>query len=123
MTWRREKGTSGRCTVGSRLSVKKVHDWCTKIFTSDAWETNIEVRVLKIDMAWNVQKIRPGTPQAWEGENMEKHETTLGDVIEAFYSELVEEYGDEDLAEVVAATLVNEMILSGLQVDQEIAAA
>ena len=54
---------------------------------------------------------------------MQKYGTTLGDVIEAFYSELVNEYGDEDLAEVVAATLINEMILSGLQVDQEIAAA
>lgn len=104
-------------------SVKKVDAMWIDFFTCDAWETNIEVRVLKIDMARNVQKIRPGTPQAWEGENMEKHETTLGDVIDAFYSELVEEYGDQDLAEVVAATLVNEMILSGLQVDQEIAAA
>ena len=54
---------------------------------------------------------------------MQKYNTTLGDVIEAFYSELVQEYGDEDLAEVVAATLINEMILAGLQVDQEIAAA
>jgi hypothetical protein len=54
---------------------------------------------------------------------MRHHTTTLGDLIEAFYSELVKEYGDEDLAEVIAATLVNEMILSGLQVDEEIAAA
>ena len=54
---------------------------------------------------------------------MERNEITLGDVIEAFYSELVQEYGDEDLAEVVAATLINEMILSGLRVDKEIAAA
>ena len=56
-------------------------------------------------------------------DTMRHHGTTLGDLIEAFYSELVKEYGDEDLAEVIAATLINEMILSGLQVDQEIAAA
>ena len=54
---------------------------------------------------------------------MQHNGITLGDVIEAFYSELVKEYGDEDLAEVVAATLINEMILSGLHVDKEIAAA
>ncbi len=54
---------------------------------------------------------------------MRQHGTTLGDLIEAFYAELVKEYGDEALAEVIAATLINEMILSGLQVDQEIAAA
>jgi hypothetical protein len=54
---------------------------------------------------------------------MEIHHTTLGDLIEAFYSELVAEYGDEDLAEVIASTLINEMILAGLHVDQEIAAA
>ncbi|MEC8192945.1 MAG: hypothetical protein VX944_07080 [Myxococcota bacterium] len=51
------------------------------------------------------------------------HNTTLGDLIEAFYAELVSEYGDENLAEVVAATLVNEMILAGHHVDQDIAAA
>jgi len=56
-------------------------------------------------------------------DDMEQNEITLGDVIEAFYSELVQEYGDEDLAEVVAATLINEMILSGLRVDKDIAAA
>ena len=94
-----------------------------KIFTCDACETNNAAGVLKIDMARIVQKMRLGTYPAWEGEIMEKYETTLGDVIEAFYSELAEEYGDKDLAEVVAATLINEMILSGLQVDQEIAAA
>ena len=54
---------------------------------------------------------------------MNIHHTTLGDLIEAFFSELVEEYGDEDLAEVVASTLINEMILAGHHVDQEIAAA
>ena len=75
-------------------------------------------------MARNVQKMRAGTYSIkLEREIMQKYSTTLGDVIEAFYSELVQEYGDEDLAEVVAATLINEMILAGLQVDQEIAAA
>jgi len=54
---------------------------------------------------------------------MQHHGTTLGDLIEAFYSELVNEYGDEDLAEVIASTLINEMILAGLHVDEEIAAA
>jgi hypothetical protein len=54
---------------------------------------------------------------------MQIQQTTLGDFIEAFYSELVIEYGDEDLAEVIAAAMINEMILAGLQVDQEIAAA
>jgi hypothetical protein len=60
------------------------------------------------------------TPQ---GSTMQIQQTTLGDFIEAFYSELVIEYGDEDLAEVIAAAMINEMILAGLQVDQEIAAA
>jgi hypothetical protein len=54
---------------------------------------------------------------------MQQTTTTLGEFIEIFFSELVKEYGDEDLAEVVASTLINEMILSGLQPDQEIAAA
>ena len=49
--------------------------------------------------------------------------TTLGEFIEVFFSELVKEYGDEELAEVIASTLINEMILSGLHIDQEIAAA
>lgn len=49
--------------------------------------------------------------------------TTLGQLIEAFYAELVQEYGDEELAEVIASTLINEMILAGLHVDGEIAAA
>jgi len=54
---------------------------------------------------------------------MNANHTTLGDLIEVFYAELVKEYRDENLAEVVAATLVNEMILAGLHVDHEIAAA
>jgi len=49
--------------------------------------------------------------------------TTMGEFIEIFFSELVKEFGDEDLAEVIASTLINEMILAGLHVDQEIAAA
>lgn len=49
--------------------------------------------------------------------------TTLGQLIEAFYAELVQEYGDPELAEVIASTLINEMILAGLHVDGEIAAA
>ena len=53
---------------------------------------------------------------------MQTH-TTLGEFIEIFYAELVEEYGDEELAEVIASTLINEMILSGLHPDREIAAA
>lgn len=55
--------------------------------------------------------------------SMTTQHTTLGDLIEAFFSELVNEYGDEDLAEVIASTLINEMILAGHHVDQEIAAA
>jgi hypothetical protein len=54
---------------------------------------------------------------------MTTQDTTLGDLIEAFFTELVNEYGDEDLAEVIASTLINEMILAGHHVDQEIAAA
>lgn len=49
--------------------------------------------------------------------------TTMGEFIEIFFTELVKEYGDEDLAELIASTLINEMILAGLHVDQEIAAA
>ena len=49
--------------------------------------------------------------------------TTMGEFIEIFFSELVKEFGDEDLAEVIASTLINETILAGLHVDQEIAAA
>lgn len=54
---------------------------------------------------------------------MQKNEITLGEFIEVFFTELVKEYGDEDLAEVVASTLINEMILAGLHPDREIAAA
>jgi hypothetical protein len=54
---------------------------------------------------------------------MQQTKTTLGEFIEILFTELVEEFGDEDLAEVVASTLINEMILAGLQPDQEIAAA
>ena len=55
--------------------------------------------------------------------NIMTTKTTMGEFIEIFFSELVKEYGDEDLAEVIASTLINEMILAGLHVDQEIAAA
>ena len=55
--------------------------------------------------------------------SMTTQHTTLGDLIEAFFTELVNEYGDEELAEVIASTLINEMILAGHHVDQEIAAA
>ena len=58
-----------------------------------------------------------------EDSSMTTQDTTLGDLIEAFFTELVNEYGDEDLAEVIASTLINEMILAGHHVDQEIAAA
>jgi hypothetical protein len=54
---------------------------------------------------------------------MQNQTITLGEFIEAFYTELVNEYGDEGLAEVIATTLVNEMILSGLQPESAIAAA
>ena len=79
---------------------------------------------MRLVMARIVQIMPPGTETDFFGvDEMEENEITLGDVIEAFYSELVQEYGDEDLAEVVASTLINEMILSGLRVDTEIAAA
>ena len=48
---------------------------------------------------------------------------TLGDLIEVFYEELVQEYNDEELASVIAAALVNEMILSGARPHAEIAQA
>jgi hypothetical protein len=48
---------------------------------------------------------------------------TLGDLIHVYYEELVAEYQDEELASVIAATLINEMILTGNHPDQEIAAA
>ncbi len=48
---------------------------------------------------------------------------TLGDLISVLYEELVQEFGDPELAKVMAATMVNEMILSGNQPDQVIAAA
>ena len=54
---------------------------------------------------------------------MHTDRTTLGELIEVFYTELVKEYGDEHLAEVVASTLINEMILAGLHPESEIAAA
>jgi hypothetical protein len=54
---------------------------------------------------------------------MNNNRTTLGELIETFYSELVLEYGDEHLAEVIASTLINEMILAGLHPESEIAAA
>ena len=80
--------------------------------------------MFRLVMARIVQIMPPGTETDFFGvDEMEENEITLGDVIEAFYSELVQEYGDEDLAEVVASTLINEMILSGLRVDSEIAAA
>ena len=48
---------------------------------------------------------------------------TLGDLVSALYEELIEEFGDPELAKVMAATMVNEMILSGNQPDKVIAAA
>ena len=112
------------CMCRASSSVKKTDDRCKDFFTCDASETKFDARVLKLVMAQIVQIIRSGNNTDFFGSDDMKHEEiTLGDVIEAFYSELVQEYGDEDLAEVVAATLINEMILSGLRVDKEIAAA
>ncbi len=54
---------------------------------------------------------------------MDRTGTTLGELIHVFYEELVAEYKDEELASVIAAALINEMILTGHQPDQEIAAA
>jgi hypothetical protein len=48
---------------------------------------------------------------------------TLGDLVAVFYEELIAEYQDEELASVIAATLVNEMIMSGARPEKEIAAA
>ena len=54
---------------------------------------------------------------------MDMNGPTLGDLIHVFYEELVAEYKDEELASVIAAALINEMILTGNHPDQEIAAA
>lgn len=74
-------------------------------------------------MAWNMHHSPLHDTGRYPKGTTMNHHTTLGDLIEVFYAELVTEYGDENLAEVVAATLVNEMILAGHHVDQEIAAA
>lgn len=92
-------------------------------FTCDAYETKTAVQGLSLAMARNVQRMHPAHTPKIRKDTMQHHGTTLGDLIEAFYSELVNEYGDEDLAEVIASTLINEMILAGLHVDEEIAAA
>ena len=54
---------------------------------------------------------------------MDNPNPTLGELIAVFYEELVKEYGDEELASIIASTLVNEMILSGARPEREIAAA
>lgn len=54
---------------------------------------------------------------------MDHNGPTLGDLIHVFYEELVAEYKDEELASVIAAVLINEMILTGNHPDREIAAA
>jgi hypothetical protein len=62
-------------------------------------------------------------PWAERREKMDYNGPTLGDLIHVFYEELVAEYKDEELASVIAAVLINEMILTGNHPDREIAAA
>ncbi|MDP6934946.1 MAG: hypothetical protein QGG40_18640 [Myxococcota bacterium] len=50
-------------------------------------------------------------------------DTTLGELVSAFYDEFLELYGDEDLASVAAAALVNNLLTGGGEVDAEDAAA
>jgi hypothetical protein len=81
---------------------------------------------LVLAMARIVQKYRAGIgapPAGVQENNMDRNGPTLGDLIHVFYEELVAEYKDEELASVIAAALVNEMILTGNRPDQEIAAA
>lgn len=49
--------------------------------------------------------------------------TTLGDLITVLYDELLLDLGDSELAKVMAAAMVNEMILDGTEPKREIAAA
>ena len=41
---------------------------------------------------------------------MQSDHDTLGELIQAVYEELLEVYGDEDLAAVAAAAMVNELL-------------
>jgi hypothetical protein len=64
---------------------------------------------------WRLRKV--------EGENMTDVHTTLGDLITVLYDELLLDLGDSELAKVMAAAMVNEMILDGREPKREIAAA
>ena len=48
--------------------------------------------------------------------------TTIGDLISMFYTEFMEMYGDEELASVATAAVINDL-LSESAVDDEIALA
>jgi hypothetical protein len=73
-------------------------------------------------MARNVQGYRLELHESKE--TMMIHDgPTLGELISVLYEELVLELGDTELASVMAAAMVNDMILSGNQPDAVIAAA
>ena len=54
-------------------------------------------------------------------------DTTLGELISDFYEEFMEIYGDEDIASVAAAAVINDLLSDvsseGIQIDDEEAVA
>lgn len=50
-------------------------------------------------------------------------QTTLGDLISAFYDEFLQVYGDEELASIAAATVINEMLQSATEEEVLVEAA
>ena len=101
---------------------RKLYTKCKVFFICDSTETLNRCTCFHLEMACFVHKYSATANKA-DGRSIMEIRTTLGQLIEVFYSELVKEYGDEELAEVIASTLINEMILAGLHVDGEIAAA
>jgi len=77
--------------------------------------------VFKVGLARIVHMFEHGMVE--QEKPMDTSNPTLGELIAVFYDELVKEYGDEELASIIASTLVNEMILSGARPEREIAAA
>ena len=49
--------------------------------------------------------------------------TTLGDLISMFFNEFMEMYGDEELASVAAAAVINELLAGTAEEEEEVIAA
>ena len=66
-------------------------------------------------------------PISKRASSMANIDTTLGELISVFYEEFMEIYGDEDIASVAAAAVINDLLSDvsseGIQIDDEEAVA